>query len=147
MKRQFLLIPVLLAIASGSCFLTYSVLAQIVTKTLGAPRCEAFNDASGDRCYKLKCVSSDSYGNYRRCDGTPGGTDGLAGTDTRLLGVQLCQKPPSWGTLTKPITCNASTKPYKISYAYTTSTEAERIVLVELVCPHICWKCEVNPNV
>ena len=65
MKRQLLLIPLLMAIAAVSCFLTYSVLGQIVTKTLGAPRCVAFNDAQGSHCYQLKCVSSDSFSNYQ----------------------------------------------------------------------------------
>jgi hypothetical protein len=146
MKRRLLLVLLLLAIAAASCFFTYSVLAQIVTKVLGTPRCDAFNDAQGNHCYYLRCVSSDAYGNYKRCDGTPGGDDGVAGTDNRLSVVQLCEKPPSWGTVTEHITCNATTKLYNAHYAYTTSTEAERIVLVEMVCPRTCWKCEVEPN-
>jgi hypothetical protein len=147
MTRQCFLILLLLAIAISSGILTYSGLAQIITKTLGVPRCEAFNDASGDHCYRLRRdATPDAYGNYKKCDGTPGEDNGLAGTATELDGVELCEVPPDGGTITEHITCNATTPPLSIHYAYITNTGATKSSQAGMKCPHDCWKCEVDPN-
>lgn len=97
MKQQLLLILALLLVASASSFITYSVLAQIITKSVGTPSCRAFNDASGDHCYRLSCSPSpDDYSNYDTCDGRP--------IESKLYGIELCEIPPEAGTVTKPIT-------------------------------------------
>jgi hypothetical protein len=41
MKQQLLLFLALLLIASGSCFLSYSALAQVITRSVGTPSCQA----------------------------------------------------------------------------------------------------------
>lgn len=87
----------LLLIALGGCVLTHSVLAQVVTKSVGSPSCLAFNDYSGDHCYELKCnPSPDDYLKYDTCDDMP--------VSTVLYGVQLCEIPPNSGTITRHIT-------------------------------------------
>lgn len=101
MKRPLLLLLALLVISTGSCFLTYSALAQIITKSVGTPKCQAFNDASGDHCYQLKCdATPDSYANYDKCDDKA--------INASLDGVQLCETPPNAGTITTPIACRTS---------------------------------------
>jgi len=58
--------------AFGSSLLTYSVLAQVITKTIGTPSCDAFNDLQGNHCYELKCdPHPDEFTNYDSCDGKP----------------------------------------------------------------------------
>ena len=93
MRRHFLLFLVLL-LAAGSCFLTYSVLAQggLITRSVGTPSCEPFNDQQGNRCYRLNCnPNPDSYSNYDSCDGRD--------INSSLYGVQLCEIPPGNGTI------------------------------------------------
>ena len=138
MKHSLLLILALLLVVSSSCFLTYSVLAQIITKSVGTSSCHAFNDASGDHCYRLSCnPSPDDYSNYNTCDDRP--------INSGLYGVQLCEIPPNVGTVTKSITCQI-TNPTSIFYTWRDSADSEHFAVSSITCPHICKKCEVYPN-
>jgi hypothetical protein len=99
MKRALILASLLLA--TSSCFLTYYVLAQdgYITKSVGSPSCEAFEDAQGNDCMKIKCPANpDSYTNYDKCDGQP--------ISSTLNEVQLCERPNV--TINTPISCSAS---------------------------------------
>lgn len=137
MKHHLLLILALLLIASGSCFLTYSVLAQVITKSVGTPSCQAFNDQSGDKCYALKCnPSPDSYANYDTCDGRP--------ISSTLYGVQLCEIPPIGGTIQDHITCRIDT--LSIYYSWVNNVGTEKVEIISTICPHSCKKCAVYPN-
>jgi hypothetical protein len=138
MKHPLLLILTLLLIAAGSCFLTYSVLAQVITKSVGTPSCHPFTDQSGDKCYTLKCSASpDSYANYDSCDGQP--------ISSKLEGVQLCEIVPSGGTIQDHITCQAGALP-SIYFSWIDNTGRERAAVRGMICPHSCKKCATYPN-
>ena len=139
MKRPALLILALLAIASASCFLTYSALAQggLVTRSVGSPSCEAFNDQQGTHCYILNCSPNpDAYANYESCDGNP--------ISASLLGVQLCER--TGVTIDTPISCHAAETPPRISYSWTGADGVFKAETVTTTCPHSCKKCGVEPN-
>lgn len=137
MKQSLLFIPALLLIAAGSCFLTYSAFAQIVTKSVGTPSCHPFTDEGGTHCYQLKCnPSPDEYTNYISCDDKP--------ISYSLYSVSDCEATVS-GTITDPITCQAGANP-SIHWAWTDINEVTHGRKTEMTCPHSCKKCEVSPN-
>ena len=138
MKLSPRLIIGLLLFALASCLLTYSVLAQMITKSVGTPSCRAFNDYSGSHCYELKCdPSPDNYSNYKTCDGRE--------ISSTLEGVQLCEIPANVGTVTKPITCRA-TAPTSIFYTWIDHDGTEHFQVKSITCPHSCQKCAVSPD-
>src|SRR5437588_7698096 len=127
----------MLLIASASCALTYSVLAQLVTKSVGVPKCNPFDDLQGNHCFELACdASPDSYSNYKICDGKP--------IDASLLSTQLCEIVPSAGTLQSPISCH--TNQNSISYTWVNNEGIEEVSIANIICPHSCQKCAVEPN-
>jgi hypothetical protein len=137
MKRALILASLLLA--TSSCFLTYYVLAQdgYITKSVGSPSCEAFEDAQGNDCMKIKCPANpDSYTNYDKCDGQP--------ISSTLNEVQLCERPNV--TINTPISCSASETPPRLSYSWTGSDGVLKAETVTMTCPHTCQKCAVYPN-
>ncbi len=138
MKHQLLLILAVSLIVYSLCFFSYSALTQVVTKSVGNPSCEAFNDLQGHHCYRLKCnPSPDSYTNYSSCDGKA--------ISTTLDSVQLCEIPPSGGTVTGAINCHTSPDNF-IGYSWRDNAGTEKIESTTMVCPHSCKKCATSPN-
>lgn len=142
MKRMLLLIPTLLLLSSGACFLTYSALAQMITKSVGSPSCESFYDTDGIHCYTIKCKPDpDSYGNYKTCDGQP-----VSGNEGKLYSNQLCEiNAPEEGTIEEPIRCS-TTPQLSIYFAYRDNAGVTRSRTASITCPHSCEKCGVEPN-
>lgn len=144
MKRRLPLALSMLLIAAVSSVLTYSALAQLVTRTVGTPKCNAFNDRQGNHCYEIKCnASPDDYSNYKTCDGKP--------IDTSLLGVQLCEIVPSTGReIDRGISCRTVNDPgsssNSISYTWITHDGIHETSEATMTCPHSCQKCAVEPN-
>lgn len=138
MNRPLLCVFALLLILSSTSFLTYSVLSQVITKSVGIPSCSFFNDYSGNKCYRLNCnPTPDDYTNYESCDGGP--------ISNSLYGVQLCEIGPNDGTIVESISCHTSPQ-NSIHYAYRDNAGVERSRTVGMKCPHECKKCEVYPN-
>ena len=136
MKRSLAYIIALTMIAGGSCLLTYSALAQIITKLVGKPYCEAYNDAGGNHCYRLKCnPSPDDFTNYDTCDGKPITSSTYSAFDCETT---------KYGTIEDHITCH--TNPNSIYWSYTDTNGLGHARKTEIICPHECKKCEVYPN-
>lgn len=136
MKRALILS---LLIASGSCLLTFYVLAQdgTITNSVGTASCESFNDGQGNHCRKIRCPASpDEYGNYDKCDGTP--------ISAALESVQLCELPNV--TIDNPISCSISESPPRISYSWTGNDNVQHSETSTIICPHSCTKCAIYPN-
>jgi hypothetical protein len=137
MKRSLIVATLLVGI--GSTFVTYYVLAQdgVITRSVGNPTCQPFNDAQGNHCFRLNCPASpDSYSNYQKCDGKQ--------ISAALNGVQLCERPNV--TINTPISCSASETPPRISYSWTGGDGVLRAETLTMTCPHSCQKCGVSPN-
>jgi hypothetical protein len=135
MKHPLLLIVALLLIAAGSCFLTYSVLAQVITKSVGRPSCQPFTDQGGDRCYALRCdPSPDSFANYDSCDGRP--------ITNSTYGVQDCEITRN-RTIEDHIRCSINPNSIYWSWSNATGTYGQ---VTTIICPHSCKKCAVYPN-
>ena len=142
MKRQLMLVLAMLLTALSSCLLTYSALAQLVTKSVGTPACRGYKDLQGNQCYEITCnPSPDDYSNYKTCDGRL--------VSSSLYSVNECEIPPSAGRIRNHITC--TTNPNVISYSWVGSpnpdgSETEHSVTTTIICPHSCQKCAVEPN-
>ncbi len=135
-----LLIFAWLLLTSGSCFLTYSTLAQdVITNSVGTPACSTlYHDEAGNNCYSLSCdPHPDEYVNYFACDDQP--------LSNNLNGASLCDHSAVPGTtIVTPITCK--TNPNDIRFDWRDSGGVEHQEFTQPKCPHSCDKCAVQPN-
>ena len=142
MKRRHLLVPAMLLITLAASLLTHSALAQLVTRSVGTPSCNAYDDLQGNHCYEIKCrPNPDDYTNYKTCDGKP--------ISYSLYSVFDCEIPPSVAQIRNHITC--TTNPNIISYSWVGNPDAdgnrtEHSETTTMICPHSCQKCAVEPN-
>ncbi|HEV2912034.1 MAG TPA: hypothetical protein VGX92_01850, partial [Pyrinomonadaceae bacterium] len=137
MKRQLRLAVFLFGLLLASFVGKNTTWAQWITKSVGTPKCEQFNDPEkGWKCFTLWCSTApDSFANYTSC--TPG--------SITASGFSKCEIVPSCGKLDRAIAC--STNPPKITYAYTGCDDIQREEIRGINCPLECRKCQTPPSV